>query len=157
MIVRAWRIVKAQYVGNAFDGEGARRNGGRWNPPGEAVVYAAGARSLAMLEMMVQVPVMQLAHEYVCIPVDFDIKFMKSIDRHSLAPGWRTSPATTATTDIGKRWVGDSSSAVLAVPSVIVPEEFNYLLNPYHPDFARVHIGKPESLDIDARLLKNAR
>ncbi len=157
MNVRAWRIVQARHAGKAFDGEGARLYGGRWNPPGVAAVYTAGTKSLAMLELMVHVFVEQLSHEYVCIPVDFDAKLMKSIDRSELTPGWRTYPATTATTDVGARWVLDGASAVLEVPSVVVPEEFCYLLNPRHPDFARVRIGKPEPLDVDARLLRTTR
>ena len=142
---------------NAFDGEGARLYGGRWNPPGVAMVYTAGTKSLAMLELMVHVPVAQLPRDYACIPVDFDAKIMKSIDRAELAQGWRTYPATNATRNVGARWVHDGVSAILEAPSVIVPEESNYLMNPRHPGFARIRIGSPEPLDLDARLLKNAR
>ena len=157
MIVRAWRIVQARHAKNAFDGEGARLYGGRWNPPGVAMVYTAGSKSLAMLELMVHGPLERLLNVYVCIPVEFDGKWMKSIARQELPRDWRLYPAANATRNIGERWVRGGISAILEVPSAVVPDESNYLINPSHPDFARLCIGKPEPLDIDARLLKNAR
>jgi len=155
VIVRAWRIVQARYAKNAFDGEGAHLYGGRWNPPGVAMVYTAGSKSLAMLELMVHVPAEQLLRAYVHIPVEFDAKWMKRIARKELPRDWRIYPASNATRNAGEGWVRSGISAVLEVPSAVVPDESNYLINPRHPDFARLRIGKPEPLDIDVRLLKN--
>lgn len=154
MTLRAWRIVQAHLAEYAFNGEGARLYGGRWNHPGTAVVYTAETKSLALLELLVHVSAQQLLRAYVCIRVDFENALIKQINPRDLPKGWRNYPASSATRDIGSEWVASGPSAVLAVPSVIVPEEWNYLLNPAHPEFRRVRIGRAEKIEIDPRLGK---
>lgn len=149
-----WRITTARFAATAFSGEGARLYGGRWNPKGFEMVYTAESRSLALLEMMVQDA--PLRARYVLIPVSLpDAVSVTSIEVADLPPDWRKLDRRDALQDIGRDWLVRGDSAVLAVPSAVVPAERNYLLNPRHPDFTRVIIGETEALETDFRLMRN--
>lgn len=147
----AWRVVKRRLVDDAFDGEGAFRNGGRWNSPGTRVVYTASTTSLAILEIIVH-GVEPLLDYYVAIRVEFDASLVSSVDIKSLPAGWRAFPAPFELKRIGDEWAASGRSAVLKTPSAVVPHEWNYVLNPEHPDFARVKIGSAVGLETDLRL-----
>lgn len=149
----AWRIVKRRHAGSAFDGEGARRYGGRWNPPGTAVVYASETRALCLLEVLAGLRAVKPVQAYVLIPATFDDSLVLDVGTRDLPPEWRRHPPHPGTQRIGREWVDRKRSAVLRVPSAIVPEEANYLLNPAHPDFGQIEIGTPEEVTIDPRLL----
>ena len=151
-MIRSWRIVKARHAANAFDGEGARLLGGRWNSPGRRVVYTAENAALAALEMLVHLGRMTILPAYVVIRCDFDEKLVTEVGK--LPADWRKYPAPPALPAIGDAWLASGKSAVLRVPSAIVPGENNYLLNPAHPKFARIAIGAPERFELDTRLLK---
>jgi RES domain-containing protein len=147
----AWRIVKAKYAETAFSGEGAAKVGGRWNSRGQWVVYTSGSLSLAALEMLVHLnpPV---SFRWVAIPCEFDESFVERIEPTALPKTWRQYPAPGSIRVVGDAWLKEARSAVLAVPSVIVPREWNYLLNPAHPDFGRLAIGEAEPFAFDERL-----
>lgn len=149
-----WRITTARFASTAFSGEGARRYGGRWNPKGWEVVYTAESQSLALLELMVQDDPLR-AH-YVLIPAHLPSGLPETrIDAEQLPGDWRTIGARDVLHAIGQAWLQDMQTAVLNVPSAVVPAERNYLLNPRHPDFARITLGEPQSLQTDTRLLRN--
>lgn len=152
----AWRIVKPKHADTAFDGEGARIFGGRWNSPGTAMVYTACSKSLAALEMLVHLPSYTLIELFVCIPVTFDSRLVLSLDRSSLPTGWQAEPAPSASRSLGDVWIRTNPSAVLEVPSAVIPSEVNYLLNPAHADFKKIEIGSPEHFQFDPRLRKPA-
>lgn len=151
----AYRIVKAQRAYHAFDGEGARLAGGRWNSEGTPIVYAACSRALAGLEMLVHLQSALLKMSYVVIETQFDSKRVQRICIEDLPTDWRNDQPILANKLIGDQWVKEAASAVLAVPSAIVPEELNYLINPRHPDFKKIKIGEPENFSFDARLIKD--
>ena len=151
-MIRAWRIVKAKHAAGSFVGEGARLLGGRWNSPGKRVVYTAENAALAALEMLVHLGHMATLPSYVVIGCHFDEKLVTEVK--DLPEGWRAFPAPAAVQAIGDAWLESAKSAVLRVPSAIVPSENNYLLNPAHPKFGRVVIGKPEKFELDLRLLR---
>lgn len=151
---KAYRIVKARYAGNAFNGEGARMQGGRWSSIGTRIVYAAGSLSLAVLEILVHLQQTQALSGYVVYELDFSDSLIKNLDRALLPADWRSFPSPVSTKQIGDTWVKQSSSAALKVPSVIVPSEHNFLINPGHSDFVSVKIGNPMPLDVDPRLLE---
>ena len=155
MSVGAWRIVKAKHASSAFTGEGARRSGGRWNSPGTRMIYTAGSVSLAMLEMLVHLQEQEALKRYVLFQVSFDDALVETIDRARLPKTWRKSPAPRAVQRIGDDWVAEQRSAVLRVPSVIVPSEWNYLINPAHPDSAKIIIGPRQPVQFDPRLIKS--
>jgi len=149
-----WRITTARFAATAFSGEGARLYGGRWNPRGHAVIYTAESQSLALLEMLVQDE--PLRARYVLIPAQLPADMtLRHVEASALPADWRTLGARDALQAIGRAWLEEGRSAVLAVPSAVVPAEHNYLLNPRHPDFARIVIGAPKALDVDVRLLRN--
>lgn len=147
----AWRITREKYAAEAFSGEGAAKMGGRWNSRGIAVVYASASRSLAALETLVHVnPPMSL--QYAIIRIEFIPELVEHITAR-LPADWRSSPAPVSTRKLGDAWAREGRSAILAVPSIIIPDETNYLLNPAHPDFRKIRIGKPAKFIFDARLL----
>ena len=148
-----WRIVKSRYVSTAFDGEGARLYGGRWNSPGTRMVYTSSTISLAVLEVLVHLQEASILSSYSLISAGFDDALVERLDRSMLPDGWRSYPAPSELQRIGDEWVRRQRSAVLEVPSVIVERESNYLLNPVHPDFSSVVIGKPEPFTFDERFL----
>jgi RES domain-containing protein len=153
-LLTAWRIVKRRYAGRAFDGEGARRFGGRWTSPGVPVVYVASTRSLAALEMAVHLDRSALFASFVLIPCEFDERLVTTVGRDALPVSWRSHPAPPEAAVIGDAWVRERRSAVLAVPSAVLDAEVNFLLNPAHRDFRKIRIGEPEDFWLDPRLIK---
>ena len=153
-MLTVWRITTARFADTAFSGEGARLYGGRWNPKGWQVVYTAESQSLALLELMVQDDPLR-AH-YVLMAAELPADMAQTrIDIEQLPDDWRTLSARGVLQAVGEAWLQAAATAVLSVPSAVVPAERNYLLNPRHPDFARIRIGQPQSLQTDTRLLRN--
>jgi RES domain-containing protein len=137
---------------NAFDGEGARLYGGRWNSPGFPMVYTAGSQSLAVLEMLVHLDNSGLLEKYVFIEVTLDDAMVTVVAAADLLRDWRADPAPLQLRAIGDDWVASGASVVLRVPSSVIPAENNYLLNPKHADFAKLKFGKAVSFRYDSRL-----
>jgi RES domain-containing protein len=148
----SWRIVKSERAATAFDGEGSRINSGRWNSIGTGLIYTSQGESLAALEILVHLQASHLLMSYSSIPVAFDNSLVEVIDPATLPANWRRSPAPAALQEIGDQWATEQRSVVLQVPSTIVPNESNFLLNPAHPDFAQVDIGPPSPFPFDQRL-----
>jgi RES domain-containing protein len=152
--VRSYRIVKRKWQDSAFDGEGARRFPGRWNNRGTPMLYTASTRSLAILEILVHFEAEDLLREhFVVFELSIPDACLLQLDT-ALPDDWMEPPVTASTRAIGEQWISSRASAALAVPSVIVPSELNYLINPGHPDFRKIKIGQAEPLGIDPRLLK---
>jgi RES domain-containing protein len=137
-LIEAWRIDRKSYRATAFTGEGARLYGGRWNSAGVPVIYTAEHKSLAMLEILVH---LRKVKDYELYSVKFDESLVQELAIQNLPANWDVEPPTSDTQELGDSWVMSASSAVLSVPSVVVPEERNYILNPRHPDFKRIRIG----------------
>lgn len=153
----AWRIIDGRHLGDdprtAFSGEGARLYGGRWNGRGTAVAYVASSRALALLEVLVHLASTRALLRYVLIPITFDASVVEELPEGALPEGWRTHPAPPATQAVGDAWVREERSPVLRVPSVLLPAEANYLVNPRHPAFGTLEVGAPEAFVPDERLL----
>ena len=147
-----WRIVKEKYANSAFDGEGARINGGRWNSVGTPCVYSAESISLAVLEIIVQTEAEALLPSYLLIPVSFNENVVSPLDTSVLPDDWPESVAMAQTQSIGDEWVESAQSVVLRVPSAVTGMEWNYLFNPRHSGFAQLEIGEPKKIPIDPRL-----
>jgi len=157
MMLRAWRITKAKHAATAFSGIGAKVNGGRWNSIGTAMVYGAGSTSLAILEMLVHLDALELMRRYVCFEAVFDEALVTAVDAATLPKNWRKSPIPASVQTVGDRWVVDGTSPILKVPSAIVPHEWNYLLNPAHPDFGKIAVGPKQPVKFDPRLIKASK
>ena len=149
---QAFRIVREAYTATAFTGEGAALTGGRWNSPGARVVYTSASASLAALETLVHLNP-ALRFKYLIFPIEFDEALVEKIRPTSLPAGWRDEPPPPAAKRLGDAWVNQSRSAVLELPSVIIPGESNFLLNTSHPDFKSIIVGKAELFSLDSRLL----
>ena len=152
--MQVWRLAKAARP--TFDGEGARLYGGRWNHLGVPVVYTSNSLSLAVLEYFVHLDI-DLAPTLVAIPADIpDTIGVLHVGASALPPDWRHTPAPAALANLGSTWARERATAVLAVPSVLVPTETNYILNPAHPDFGRIIVGAPVTFSLDPRMLKTS-
>jgi len=152
--VRVWRICSRRH--RAFDGKGARLHGGRWNLPGVAIVYTSQSLSLAVLEQLAHVDPMMTPRDWISIPAEIpDGVRIETIEVGDLPATWRDYPAPLGVQRLGTAWAESRRSPVLRVPSVVVPEERNLLLNPAHPDFRRIRIGRPKPFRLDARLARS--
>ena len=148
--ITAWRTTSRPYAATAFDGKGAATYGGRWNPEGVPVVYLSASRALSVLEVLARVRGPEDLAGFVLIPATFDADHVAEPD--ALPADWRTLPAPESTRRLGAAWAAGKESLVLRVPSVVLPAESNYVLNPLHPAFGEVEIGEPVPLDVDPRL-----
>jgi len=152
--VQVWRIASSRF--RHFDGEGARRHGGRWNQPGTSIVYTSASLSLAALELFVQVDTDLAPTSLVAIPAEIpDNLPIEDIEITDLPKNWRDFPALEALKEIGTTWAAKRLSAIMSVPSALIPNEKNYLLNPKHKDFKSIRIGKPTPFRFDPRMWKN--
>ena len=148
-----WRICSRKH--RRLDGEGARRYGGRWNHTGTSIVYTSGSLSLAVLELFVHVDINTAPGDLVAIQVDIpDTLTIETVKSESLPRDWRRYPGPEALKNIGTTWASTISTAILAVPSAVIPEERNYLLNPAHRHFKRIRIRKPIAFRFDPRMWK---
>lgn len=153
----AWRIVKAAHAEQAFDGEGARQYGGRWNSPGVRMVYTADSPALAALELLVQLNDASRLSAFVLISLEISDKLVKELRGSALPAGWRAHPAPPELQARGDAWIQEASSVVLRVPSAIEPRQHNFLVNPEHPQFRSLKVGKPEPYAFDLRLMPRRR
>ncbi len=132
---------------------GAKRAGGRWNSRGNAVVYASDSLALSALEVLVHVTVEQQPPDLVAIPAEIpDEVTVKSYDVDEMPDGWRRVTGHVGVVRLGNQWLEAKDSAVLVVPSVVIPQEHNVLLNPQHPQFEAVKVGEPLEFSFDERL-----
>jgi RES domain-containing protein len=147
-----WRVVKRKHAVTAFDGKAAQRFGGRWNLPGRRAVYASVTKSLALLEVLVHLDVGRPVPRLVAFTFDVDDRLVERLPATRLPRHWRTSRGLVVTQEIGDDWLASGAALALAVPSTIVPEEVNYLLNPSHPAFRRLRFGRSVPFLLDPRL-----
>ena len=150
--ITAWRITSDTYADTAFSGEGAETYGGRFNSVGTPVVYTSASISLATLELLAKTGTRQRLSGRVLLPVTFSEERVTIRDAQDLPEGWDERPYGPSSQQVGDRWVQSEESLVLRVPSVVVPAEHNYLINPQHPAFGELVIGEPRPLNPDPRL-----
>ncbi len=154
-MIRVWRICKRKYADSAYSGKGAKLYGGRWSEPGLTVVYTAGNLSLAALETFVHLEPDLLPNDLVAVAADLaDEISLTRLSASDLPRNWRKYPAPDALKRIGANWLQAGRTIVLAVPSAIIPQEENYLLNPAHEDLSRINVHVAISFQFDSRMLK---
>ena len=151
--MKVWRLCARSH--EAFDGEGARLAGGRWNRLGTAVVYTSATLSLAAQELFVHLDPDQVPSSLVAvsaeIPNGLRVRILTASD---LPPNWRQYPAPELLADIGNAWIEARETSVLGVPSAVISQETNYLLNPAHTDFLKIRIHAAEPFAFDPRMWK---
>jgi RES domain-containing protein len=150
--LEVWRITDKKFKNSAFSGEGARLWGGRFNSPGKKAVYTSGSLSLALLETLVQSNDRSNLEEKVLIRATITEEIIYMPPKSELPDKWAWTPVSKASQRYGDDWITKNKHAVLKVPSVVVPIEFNYVINPNHPHFNRITITNPELISIDPRL-----
>lgn len=146
-----FRITKNKWAG-MLNGSGYAA---RWNPNGIFVCYAAQSKALACLEMLVHLQTNELSKAFkvtkINLPQDISIK---EISENELIENWKDFFEMHLTQKIGKEWVFSNETCLLKVPSAILSGEFNYLINPAHPDFKRIVDLEVEDFLFDTRLAK---
>ncbi len=155
-----WRIDKTRYAEAAFRGHGSLHTGGRWHRKGTQVAYASDHPGVAALEKLIWLESYEKARrsDYVLIPLRLDAeKHLEVLRRDALPPDWDAFPHPASTRETGTQWFEEKRSAVLAVPSVVLPMGKNYLINPFHADFHVLEVGTPVPFSWDSRLFKRGR
>ncbi len=153
-----WRIASDTplYTSDDMTGKGAELTGGRWNRKGSAVVYTSKSIALACMETIVHLGATTLPMNRFLVRIDVPDDVWarrRTATATSLPVGWTAEPSGRVSHDVGEAWLKDAGApALLEVPSVIVPEEFNVLINPRHPDAAGIRATKLRPFQYDARL-----
>ncbi|WP_206170841.1 RES family NAD+ phosphorylase [Phragmitibacter flavus] len=139
----------------AFDGEGARLFGGRWNLAGQRMVYTSSSLALAAMEVLVHLESTEaLQRLYAYAKASFPHEICETLEMEALPTDWHADPPPIWTATAGDAWLRSRRSAVLKVPSSLIPDEANYLLNPLHADFAKIEIQPVRTFAFPPRLLK---
>ena len=149
-----YRLTKARYQDTAFTGIGGLRSTGRWHQAGTPIVYASDTPAGALLEIIVHTEAVSLLnHPYVLFHIDLDEdRHLLTLEPGAWPPDWNARRWPASTQRIGLTWFQDQDSVVLQIPSAIVPQQHNYLINPHHPHFSELHISDPTPFTIDPRL-----
>ena len=147
-----YRIAKTRYAQD-LSGTGARLFGGRWNPKGQAVLYTSENRALAALAFLVHLEATAPPEDYslltISVPDGLEQIVYSAAD---LPAGWSDYPYKISV-QIGKKWLKEGKALLLKVPSTIIEQEYNVLLNPLHPAFLQVRLLAIDPFGFDARLL----
>ena len=149
-----YRLAKSKYIDD-LSGIGARITGGRWNSPGLPLVYTSSSRALCTTEVAVHLPLGILPHDYclatIVIP---DMIHIEVLDVKKLSSKWNVFPPPVSTQKMGDKFITAHKNLLLKVPSAVVQGDFNYLINPLHPDIKKIKIKHVEPFTFDDRLFK---
>ena len=147
-----FRLSKSKFA-NDLSGKGAEKSGGRWNSKGTAIVYTSESRALCTTEIAVHTPLGNLPLDYKIISIEIpDDILIQELTTADLPDDWKSIPHVHATQEIGDRFVAEGIFPVLKVPSVVVQDEFNYLINPTHADSRKIVIKAIDPFNFDERL-----
>jgi RES domain-containing protein len=152
--MHVWRISKAKFAESAFSGEGARLFDGRWNFEGVPMVYTSSSLALAAIEFFVHLDPSDAPDDLVSMKAELpDELRMERIHEGQLPPNWRRVD-NNYLQKLGSDWAKSRNSVALLVPSAVVEEEWNVLLNPRHPDFATIAVEPAKPFHYDERMFK---
>ncbi len=150
--MRVFRLIRKKY-GIELSGKGAAISGNRWNSKGTELIYCADSRALAMAEVAVHLSLSILPKDYMMVEIDIPISVSTaSLAIDNLPQRWNSFPHLLDTQKIGDDFVSARKNCVLKVPSAVVPGDFNFLINPHHPDFTAIKIVGQEDFPFDSRL-----
>ncbi|ANH82503.1 hypothetical protein A8C56_17360 [Niabella ginsenosidivorans] len=152
--MKVYRISKCNYIDD-LSGTGAALYPGRWHNKGTYILYTAMSPSLALLESLAHITtVIKLDLCMVCLEVPENS--IQELAAERLPKGWAANPPPDPLKIIGDRFVKEEAFLALKVPSVVMPEEHNYLLNPAHPEFERVRVLYTRRIPVDERLVRKS-
>ncbi len=149
--VLVYRLVKERFLDTPLSTEGARRYGGRWNPPGVGILYTSASPELALLEQLVHLPELP----YQDLPKLFllTMALPDPPERLTKLPaGWREEASYQTNRQLLADWLSNPHVLAIGVPSAVVPESTNYLLHPRHASYAQIQILRSAPFEIDPRL-----
>lgn len=149
-----WRLIKQRRKGDVLSGDGSRLYGARWNHPGVSIVYAATSLSLAALEVFVHLDRKEADLQFLAVELHVPDASTEVIHVESLPRGWRNTPSIESCKDLGSTWAREQRSLILAVPSIIIPQEQNILLACDHTEMSRVKVNAMHKFTFDSRLWK---
>ena len=159
--MHVFRIEKARYetLPQILSGEGARRHGGRWNPPGTALVYTSATPELAAWEVWVHLAglVETELPPLVLVTLDIPDETILRVDEKQFPVNWNEVPPPESTKTFTKNWLRKKKYLALRVPSVVISGAYNYLLNPAHSRIEEVRMVEMQSFVFDARLIVSRR
>lgn len=151
--VRVYRITHQRYAEDPYSGKGGLVASGRWHRRGRLVTYAAASLALATLEQLGRVNVLERLKQMVYAPAELDTAAIWTPPEDELPAGWDQRPPGAASQAYGEQWLARAHSVALRVPSVILPEGYNYVINPAHPDFEEaLHVYEARPLHLDPRI-----
>jgi RES domain-containing protein len=151
--MQAWRLFRARFRSTAFNGVGGLYVASRWNQQGVEMVYTATSRALAAIEFFVNLQPNDAADDLLLGEATIPDSLIEQLNVDSLPPGWRELNNLSCR-DIGTDWVTSGRSVALQVPSAVVDEDWNVLLNPRHTEFTKVQIGTPKPFRFDPRMYR---
>jgi RES domain-containing protein len=136
-----------------LSGKGAEKTGGRWNSKGVPMLYTGESRALCTAEIAVHTPLGNLPSGYTLVSIEIpDEITVGTLSVEDLPINWKSFPHPHSTQEIGDAFINEMIFALLKVPSAVVQGEFNYLINPGHPDISNIKIIASEAFDFDERL-----
>jgi len=152
--MRVFRIAKTRYIDD-LSGTGPRLHGGRWNNKGTSLIYTSSSRSLATVEYLVHVPIAIVPKNLRIATIEIPAGIVPiEIETADLPDSWRQYPPPPGLADMGSNWALSGESLLLRVPSAVIENENNILINPTHPDMRRVEIVDVQSYSFDDRLIR---
>jgi RES domain-containing protein len=141
-----------------LSGKGAELYGGRWNSKGVAMLYTSQSRALAFAEVAIHIPVGIVPKDYFLVSINIpDTASILKLSDTEMPADWRSNPHSNNTQKIGDQFITESKFLVLQVPSAIVPGDFNFLINPNHPQSKKVVIVNVEPFEFDSRFVARGK
>ncbi|TAE40319.1 MAG: RES domain-containing protein [Runella slithyformis] len=151
--MEVFRLTTTKYA-HDLSGLGAKLYGGRWNKKGQAVLYTAGSRSLALVEVLVHVANAYLPSDYQLLTIYIPDDSIYELSVKLLPSDWQSPTPPDVLKSFSDDWLLSNHYLALKVPSAVVKGEYNYLLNPLHEDIKRVQVLHQDSFQFDERLFK---
>lgn len=149
--MQVFHLGKSKFAGD-LTGRGAELFAGRWNRKGIPCIYTASTLSLSVLEYAVNNSLDNIPRALSYTIYEVPDKEVKKFSIASLPGDWADRPVPISTMDFGTRLLREGVHLIIAVPSVIVPEEYNFLINPLHKDFKKIKVAKMKDFVFDVRL-----
>ena len=152
--MKIYRIAKTQYLED-LSGEGARLYGGRWNKRGYSMLYFSESLSLAVLEILVHMNFEYLNADFKYLEADIpDVLIKQKLKPESMESHWRSNPPSLNTQNLGTNWLHSKKSLAMQVPSAVLPQQYNILVNPRHKNISQLKITKTGVLNVDSRVFE---
>lgn len=152
--MKVFRIVKKKYA-DELSGKGASKSSNRWNTKGTEMIYTAESRALAMAEVAVHLSLATLPLDFMIMEIEIpDHVQIQEIKPNQLDRNWNLHPPGSETQKTGDKFIDDNRYCVLKVPSAVVEGDFNFLINPHHPDFKTIQVTNTTPFLFDRRIFK---